>query len=106
MPRATLYKPSGNAGELSPRLHARTDFSKYGAAWALCENMTPLAEGAMTRRPGTRYVHALGDQTKRGRLLRFEFSDTQAYPLAFEEEAIYFNRRSEEHTSELQSLMR
>src|SRR3546814_3220178 len=46
----------------------------------------------MTRRPGTRYVHALGDQTKRGRLLRFDVSDTQAYPLVFEEEAIYVNR--------------
>src|SRR3546814_9378129 len=54
--------------------------------------MIPLAEGAMTRRPGTRYVHAVGDQTKRGRLLRFEFSDTQAYPMVFEENAIYFNR--------------
>src|SRR3546814_13270060 len=92
MPRATLSKPSGNAGELSPRLHARTDFTKYGAAWALCENMIPLAERAMTRRPGTRYVQAVGDQTKRGRLLRFAFSDTQAYPLVFEEEASHSNR--------------
>ena len=92
MARANLYQPSGSTGEISPRLHARTDFAKYGAAWALCENMIPLAEGAMTRRPGTRYVHALNDQTKRGRLVRFEFSNTQAYPLVFEEEAIYFNR--------------
>jgi hypothetical protein len=54
--------------------------------------MIPLAEGAMMRRPGTRYVHALADQTKRGRLMRFEFSNTQAYPLVVEEEAIRFNR--------------
>lgn len=92
MPRANQYQPSGNAGEISPRLHARTDFTKYGSAWALCENMTPLAEGAMQRRSGTRYVHTLADQTKRARLLPFLFSNTQAYPMVFEDQAIYFNR--------------
>ena len=92
MPRATIYKPSGNVGEITPRLHARTDFTKYGAAWALCENMVPLAEGAMMRRSGTRYVHALGDQTKRGRPLPFLFSNTDAYVLIAEEGEIRFNR--------------
>lgn len=92
MARANPYKPSGSAGELSPRLYARTDFAKYGAAWETCENVVPLAEGAMMRRAGTRYVHALNDQTKRGRLLPFLFSNTQAYVLAFEDKAVRFNR--------------
>lgn len=92
MTRASPYQPSGNAGELSPRLHARTDFTKYGAGWETCENIIPLPEGAMMRRAGTRYVHELADSSAHAILRPFNFSNEQAYVLVFENEAFYFNR--------------
>jgi len=77
--RATPLKTAGNAGEITPRLHARTDFNKYDNAWETVENFIPLAEGGMQRRSGTRYVAEVEDSAVKGRLFHFEFSITQAY---------------------------
>lgn len=73
------YIPAYNAGELSPRLHGRTDFQKYRAGLETCENFIPLGEGGLMRRPGTRYVAELKSSSVKGRLKRFQFSTTQAY---------------------------
>ncbi len=81
MPRVHEYKPSFNAGEISPRLHARTDFAKYRSAVEICENLIPLSEGGVMRRSGTRFVAELKSSTVKGRLKRFLFSTTQAYIL-------------------------
>ena len=92
MPRATPLKASGNAGELSPRLHARTDFIKYPFGWATVENCIPLAEGAMMRRAGTRFVAEIKSSSVKGRLKRFQFSVTQAYALELGNQIIRFYR--------------
>lgn len=92
MTKSAPYLPSSNAGELSPRLHARTDFVKYQNGRELVENMILLGEGGATRRAGTRYVAATKSASVRGRLKRFEFSTTQAYPLEFGANAIRFYR--------------
>jgi hypothetical protein len=81
MPRVHDFAPAGNAGELSPRLYARTDFSKYPNALEICENIIPLSEGGRMRRPGTRYAAALKSSAVKGRLKSFQFSTTQAYVL-------------------------
>ncbi len=81
MPRANPIQAAFNAGEIGPRLAARVDFAKYRNAGARVENMIPLPQGGLTRRPGTRYVAAVRDHGKRPRLLRFEFSTEQAYVL-------------------------
>jgi hypothetical protein len=46
-----------NAGELSPRLDARSDLSKYSAGCRILENFIPLPQGGAKRRPGTYFVH-------------------------------------------------
>ena len=81
MPKVNPLQPSMNAGEFSPRMVARTDFNKYPLACATLENMIPMPQGGATRRPGTRYVAAVKDSTKKPRLLPFEFSEAQAYIL-------------------------
>src|SRR3546814_1868560 len=97
MTRANPLQAAFNAGELGPRMAGRVDFAKYRSAGARVENLMPLPQGGLTRRPGTRFIAAAADHGKRPRLVSFEFSTEQAYVL---------EARSEEHTSELQSLMR
>ncbi len=79
MARVNPLQPAFNAGEISPRMVARVDFNKYGAAAAVCENMIALPQGGIMRRPGTRFVAAVKDSESACRLLRFEFSTEQAY---------------------------
>ncbi len=79
MTRANPLQPAFNAGEISPRMAARVDFNKYGAAAAICENMIALPQGGIMRRPGTRFVAEVKDSAGACRLLRFEFSTEQAY---------------------------
>ncbi len=83
---------SFNAGELSPRLASRLDFSKYPAGLETCENMLPLPEGGAARRPGTRYVAEVEDSTVKARLIPFEFSTTQAYMLELSDGKMRFYR--------------
>lgn len=79
MTRVNPLQPAFNAGEISPRMVARVDFNKYGAAAAICENMLALPQGGIMRRPGTRFVATAKDSASACRLLRFEFSTEQAY---------------------------
>jgi hypothetical protein len=79
MARVNPLQPAFNAGEISPRMAARVDFNKYGAAAAICENMIALPQGGIMRRPGTRFVAEVKDSASACRLLRFEFSTEQAY---------------------------
>jgi len=81
MARANPYQPAINAGEITPYLWARTDFRKYGFAGEIVENMIPLAEGALRRRAGTRYVAEVKTSTDKCRIKRFQFNDEQAYVL-------------------------
>ena len=92
MVRSNPYTPSLNAGEITPRLAARTDFAKYPEALETCVNMIPLAEGGLMRRPGSRYVAELKSSSVKGRLKKFEFSTTQAYILELGEQAMRFFR--------------
>jgi len=83
-------KPSFNAGELSPRLAARTDLDKYANGVEVLENMIPLSEGGAMRRAGTRYVAGTKTQTEDSRLVPFKFSTTQAYGLEFGDNYVRF----------------
>lgn len=88
MPRATPLQASTNAGEFGPRMVARTDFVRYPFGCAALENMIPLPQGGATRRPGTRFVAALKDETKAARLVPFQFSTEQSYMLEVGEGSI------------------
>ncbi len=83
MPRATWTQTSFNGGEWSPLVYGRFDVARYKTALAKCSNYLPTVQGGLTKRSGTRYVAAVKDSTKAVRLVRFEFSITQAYVLEF-----------------------
>lgn len=83
MPKASPIKESFNAGEFSPLMAARVRFDKYPNALETCLNMVPLVQGGVTARPGTYFVAAVKDSSKKVKLLAFEFSTTQAYVLEF-----------------------
>ncbi len=71
MPRSNPYSDSFNAGEFTPRLAARTTFSKYPAGLETAVNVVPLAEGGLMRRPASRYVADEKSSSVKGRLKRF-----------------------------------
>jgi hypothetical protein len=81
MARYHPYQAAFNAGELSPKLWARTDFAKYLAALELLENAYSLPEGGASRRAGTRYVATTGVAGQATYLYPFQFSTAQAYML-------------------------
>lgn len=90
MPKIDPLQSSFNAGELSPRLHARVDFTKYAAGLEECQNLIPLPEGGLTRRPATRYVAEIADSSKKERLIEFEATAEDHYILEFGEKLIRF----------------
>jgi len=83
MPRATWTQTNFNGGEWSPLAHGRVDIAKYKNGLAQSLNYIPMMQGGLTRRPGFRYVAEVKDSTQPVRLVRFEFSITQAYILEF-----------------------
>src|SRR3546814_9559700 len=85
------------SSDLTPRMKGRVDTSRYQKGAETIENAVVAVHGGVDRRGGFRYLATakLGDE-RRVRLIRYVFNVDQAYLI----------ERSEEHTSELQSLMR
>lgn len=83
MAKVAGIQDSFNAGEFSPLMYGRVTFDKYKNALGLCENMIPVVQGPVIRRPGTMFVAETKDSSVTSRLLRFEFSVEQAYVLEF-----------------------
>ncbi len=84
--------PAFNAGEFSPRMAARVDFSKYPFAGARVENLVPLPQGGLARRPGTRFISTVKDSSLKHRLLSFVFSTEQAYVIEAGDHCLRFYR--------------
>lgn len=78
-----LIQPSFAAGEVAPSLHARVDLAKYHIALAVCLNWFIKPQGGASTRPGSMFVDAVVDHTKRSRLIPFQFSTVQTYALEF-----------------------
>src|SRR6185436_2310569 len=83
MPRATWLQTNFNGGEWSPLMYGRVGIEQYKSALATCLNYVPTLQGGLTRRPGTRFVAEVKNSANAVRLVRFEFSITQAYILEF-----------------------
>lgn len=77
-------------GEISPRFQGRIDTPQYKTALATCANFIPGLFGGAFKRPGTKYVASLVDQTNTGRLIPFRFSDGDAFILEFTNNLIRF----------------
>jgi hypothetical protein len=79
-----IIQRSFTGGELTPALRSRADLTKYATGLALCENCIIKPQGGAYSRAGTKFIGALDDQTKKGRLVPFSFNDEQTYVLVFE----------------------
>ena len=84
-----------NAGELSPKMLARSDVSQYSKGCRTLRNFLVTPYGAVERRPGTRYVANAKYNTFGVRLIPFVFSSTVAYVCEFGANYIRFFRNGE-----------
>ena len=92
MPRVHDSQAAFSAGEITERLAARLDFAKYPASLETCENLIPLSEGGIMRRPGTRHAAEIKSSSVKGRLKKFQFSVTQAYAIEMGDSVLRFYR--------------
>ena len=74
---------SWTSGELSPLMAGRVDFKKYFTGAALITNFLCRTQGPLFRRPGSQFIAATKDSSKKSRIVPFIFSTTQAYVLEF-----------------------
>ena len=83
MPKVSTAFSNFTAGEITPKLHGRTDISKYDNGAETVENFLVQPHGGVTRRPGTRFVSEVKNSSNAVRLVPFEFNVDQAYVLEF-----------------------
>jgi hypothetical protein len=85
MPRVRMTQTNFSAGELDPRLAARSDLKAYENGAAELRNCCVVLPAGVSRRPGTRYLDELAGEA---RLVPFEFNTEQRYLLAFSDGAL------------------
>ncbi len=90
--RINQYQASFVSGLLSPLVLGRTDIDKYKSGCQTAINVVIMPFGSITRRPGFKFIAALEDQTKVGRLIEFEYSNIQAYIIELTNLKIRFYR--------------
>lgn len=81
MPRVTAVQTNFTTGEITPRLHGRTDIDRYNNAARALVNAHPLVHGGAKRRAGTRFYKGTKINAKRSRLIPFVHSRDKAYML-------------------------
>ena len=95
MPRLHVTLTSFATGEISPRLAGRVDLAKYASAAECLHNYLVLPQGAITRRPGMRFVKEVKTSTAGCvRLLRMEPTALAAYVLEVGDAYIRFYRNN------------
>lgn len=91
MANISILKSSFNAGELSPLLDGRSDIDKYGNGCSILENFIPTTQGALLKRPGTRFINnAHSNPGDKSWLFSFVFNLTQSFILEFRANYINF----------------
>ncbi|KKL86687.1 hypothetical protein LCGC14_1942220, partial [marine sediment metagenome] len=83
---------SFNKGEVSPLLLLRSDFEGYDNSCKTLQNMLPLSQGPVMRRPGTYFIKEVKDSSKKVRLIPFEYAKTDAYIIEMGDEYMRFYR--------------
>lgn len=95
MPRSRFIYTNFTAGELSPRLRGRVDIDRYYNGMELGENVIIHPHGGSSRRCGTIYVDDAKHHDKAARLVKFIFSETQAYVIEMGDQILrLFNDRA------------
>lgn len=84
MSRVIQIQNDFTAGELDPKLRARTDIAQYASGLSIAQNVTIQPQGGAKRRDGTRYIAALDAGAANAvRMVPFEFSINDSYMLVF-----------------------
>lgn len=83
MARANTIQTNFTSGEISPIMLGRVDVTKYFNGAKKLRNMLVRPQGGIIRRSGTRYVNEVKTSSKVTRVVRFVFSNVQAYVLEF-----------------------
>lgn len=73
--RIGIEQLSLSAGEISQELHARRDLARHAAAAELIENGIVLAEGVVTKAPGTRFIDEARPSKAAGLMIGIEGRD-------------------------------
>jgi len=81
---ASTSQHSFAKGEVSPSLYARCDLALYTSALRTLRNFIVSKEGTANYRPGTEFVCAVANSSKRVRLQKFIFNDSPANVLVLE----------------------
>ncbi|MCF1458348.1 MAG: hypothetical protein LPH21_12560 [Shewanella sp.] len=79
-----------NGGIFSPLLSARNDFGKYKNGFLHSENLIPLVQGPLTKRPGTEFIAEVKYSDLETRLFSFNYSEGESYILEFGHRYIRF----------------
>lgn len=86
----TPLKTSFNAGIFSPLMYGRTDLEKYASACEEIVNFIPTVQGALIRRPGTKYINGIKDSSNKAYLAKFVFNYQQSFLLEFGNQYVRF----------------
>lgn len=92
MSKLITFQSDFTAGEVSPKLLARTDLKAYDNALKTMINAYPMTHGGAKRRPGTIYIGEVAASTETVRLIPFIYSKTTSFVLVFNNGKIQFIR--------------
>lgn len=90
MSKLIHFQSDFTAGEISPKLLARTDLKAYDNALKTMVNAYSMTHGGAKRRPGTIFIGEVADSTQKTRLIPFIYSKTISYVLVFNGGKIQF----------------
>ena len=90
MSRIIQIQNDFTAGELDPKLRARTDIQQYSSGLSTAQNVTIQPQGGAKRRDGTKFIAALDSGAANAtRMVTFEFSIDDSYMLVFTPTRMY-----------------
>lgn len=81
-----LLQNNFTTGAISPQVRARVDLAKYEGACQVIKNAIVMAQGGVTKRPGTELVHEEED----GILIPFTYSQQETYAILFMNHKVRF----------------
>src|SRR4051812_29507448 len=90
MPKASILQSSFSSGEVSPLYYGQADNPRYKKGLKTAQNILPLLQGPIVRRPGTKFCAQSKLTTTPPVMIPFQFSETQAYTLEFGDQYIRF----------------
>lgn len=79
MVKAAPIYSTFSRGEITPLIFGRVDTEQYFASLDKCRNTIIRPYGMAMRRSGTEFINETKDSTKKSRLIKFVFSNSDAY---------------------------